>query len=166
MGAEESSGASRPVRGSVSALAALGLAWLALAWLALAGPAGAVAAGAISASVASSPPNTAVAGGYATISVGQITVKRGSAHLPLHCSGKRHSVCFVLVIMRAIEKHKRPIVGGTTVSLGVGRSATIRLPLYPNGRRLLGAHHHLRVRLTIETSKFKRIAGATITFRT
>jgi hypothetical protein len=150
---------SRPVRGSISALAAL-----ALAWLALAGSAGAPPAGAVPAAVDSSPPNTAVAGGYATISVGRITVKRRSAHLPLSCSGKRHSVCFVLVLMRAIEKHRRPIVGGTTVSLAVGRSATIRLPLYPNGKRLLGARHHLRVRLTVETSKFKRIAAATITF--
>ena len=150
----------RPVRGSTSALTALALASLALAWLALAGPAYAVPAW-----VSSSPPNTAVAGGYATISVGQITVKRKRAHLPLSCAGKRHSVCFVVVIMRAIEKHKRPVVGGTTVSLGVGRSATIRLPLYRNGRRLLAAHHHLRVRLTIETSRFKRIAAATLIFR-
>jgi hypothetical protein len=148
MGAEESSGASWSLRGLIPALVVLVLACAALA----------------PASAASSPPNTAVAGGYATISVGQITVKHKSAYLPLSCSGKRHSVCFVLVLMRAIEKHKRPIVGGTTVSLRVGRSATIRLPLYRNGKRLLGAHHHLRVRLTIETSKFKRIAAATIVF--
>ena len=126
--------------------------------LAAAGRAGAIAS--------SSPPNTAIGGGFATISVGAVTVKGKHARLPLHCSGTHHSTCFVLVTMRAIEKHhRRPIVGGTTVSLGAGRSATIRLPLYANGKRLLAAHHHLRVKLTVETSKFKRIAAATITFR-
>jgi hypothetical protein len=67
--------------------------------LAAAGRAGAIAS--------SSPPNTAIGGGFATISVGAVTVKGKHARLPLHCSGTHHSTCFVLVTMRAIEKHHR-----------------------------------------------------------
>jgi len=153
MGSEKSSGLGRAARRSISALAAL-------ACLAVCGPAAAVQA-----SASSRPPNTAIGGGFATISVGQVTVKGKSAHVPLRCSGTRHATCFVLVAM-TIRRHGKPAaVGGTTVSLGVGRSATIRLPLYANGKRLLAAHHWLPVKITVETSKFKRIAMARVIFR-
>ncbi len=154
MGAEKSSVLGRAARRSNSGLVALA------ACLAVCGSAGAVAD-----SAWSRPPNTAIGGGFATISVGQVTVKGKSAHLPLRCSGTRHATCFVLVAMTT-RRHGKPVaVGGTTVSLGVGRRATIRLPLYANGKRLLAAHHRLPVKLTVETSKFKRIATARITFQ-
>lgn len=139
----------RTMHRSIPAL--LAVACLAVACLAMAGPAG-----------ASRPPNTAVGGGYAAIAVGHVTVKGTRAHLPLSCSGTPHASCFVLVTMTVAGKG---LVGGTTVSLSVGRSATIRLPLYANGKRLLAARHRLRVKLTVETSKFKPLATARITFR-
>lgn len=112
---------------------------------------------------ASRPPNTAVGGGYAAISVGQVQVQGRRALLPLRCSGIRGSTCFVLVTMRA-RRTSDSIVGGTTVSLRVGHSATIPLPLYANGKRLLARRHHLRVKLSVQTSAFKPIATVRITF--
>jgi hypothetical protein len=111
------------------------------------------------------PPNTAVGGGYGAISVGHVTVKGKSARLPLRCSGTRHAVCFVIVLMTAGKHANTSQVGGTTVSLRTGRSATIRLPLYANGKRLLAARHRLRVKLTVQTSQFKTLATRRITFR-
>lgn len=141
-------------RPSIAALLVLAL--LAVPGLAIATP---------HASSASSSPNTAVGRGFATVLVGRVTVKRKSARLPLRCTGTRHATCFVLVTMTAAVNHSRSPVGGTTVSLGAGRRATIPLPLYANGKRLLAARHRLRVQLTVETSRVKRIATATVTFR-
>ncbi len=112
---------------------------------------------------ASKPPNTAVGGGYGAIAVGQVQVQGRRALLPLHCSGTRGSTCFVLVTMRA-RRTSDSIVGGTTVSLRVGRSATIPLPLYANGRRLLARRHHLRVKLTVQSISFRTLATRRITF--
>jgi len=112
---------------------------------------------------ASKPPNTAVGGGYGAISVGQVQVQGRRALLPLRCSGTHGATCFVLVTMRA-RRTSDSIVGGTTVSLRVGHSATIPLPLYANGKHLLARRHHLRVRLSVQTSAFKPIATLVITF--
>lgn len=147
-------------------MAALGVSGTVCRWIGvLAVVMALLASGTAGATGSSSPPNTAVGGGYATIAVGHVTAKGRAARLPLRCSGTPHADCFVLVVMRASRTRNQPIVGGTTVSLGVGRSATIRLPLYPNGKRLLAARHRLRVRLTVQTSRFKRIATARITFK-
>jgi hypothetical protein len=117
---------------------------------------------------ASRPPNTAIGGGYGAISLGHVTAKRTSARVPLRCSGTRNATCFVIVTMSAAEtlngQHRRVGVGGTTVSLHSSRSATIRIPLYPNAKRYLAAHHRLRVKLTAATAAFKTIATASITF--
>ncbi len=132
---------------------------------------------------ASRPPNTAVGGGYAKVTVGPITVKRTTAHLALTCSGTPGATCFVLIGMvvretlrgnkviavSASKRHTRTrleAVGGTTESLGVGRSDMVPLPLYANGKRLLAHHHPLAVRLTVENIHFERIATATVTFGT
>ncbi len=111
---------------------------------------------------ASRPPNTAIGGGYAAITVGHATVKGTSARLPLSCSGTPRVSCFVQVMMTTADNR---VVGGSTVSLQVGRSATVRFPLSANGKRLLAARHRLRVKITVQTSKFKRLAMARITFR-
>jgi hypothetical protein len=132
---------------------------LATAALVAAGPAGATAG---AAAHASRPPNTAIGGGYAAITVGHATAKGTSAHLPLSCSGTPHVSCFVLVTMTSAG---HGIVGGSTVSVPVGRSFKVRFPLYANGKRLLAAQHRLRVKITVQTSKFKRLATDRVTFR-
>jgi hypothetical protein len=117
---------------------------------------------------ASRRPNTAIGGGYGAISLGHVTTKRTSARVPLQCTGTRHATCFVIISMSATEtlsgQQKRVGVGGTTVSLHAGRSATIRIPLYPEARRWLAAHHRLRVKLIVSTAAFKTIATARVTF--
>jgi hypothetical protein len=118
---------------------------------------------------ASRPPNTAIGGGYGAISLGHVTTKRTSARVPLRCTGTRRATCFVIVNLTATETgsggRRRVGVGGTTVSLHAGRSATIRIPLYPEARRVLAADHRLRVKLTVSTAAFKTVATAKITFR-
>lgn len=118
---------------------------------------------------ASRPPNTAIGGGYGAISLGHVTTRRTSARVPLRCTGTRRATCFVIINMTATEtlsgRHRSVGVGGTTVSLHAGRSATIRIPLYPDARRVLAADHRLRAKLTVSTAAFKTIATARITFK-
>lgn len=133
---------------------------------------------------ASRPPNTAIGGGYATVTVGPATATGATAHLPLTCSGTPGANCFVLVSMSvretlrgnrviaisASKRHKQRKhtrldgVGGTTVSLGVGKTFTVPLPLYANGKRLLAHHHPLPVGITVQSGHFKLIARTTVTF--
>lgn len=129
---------------------------------------------------ASKPPNTAVGGGYAAITLGQPTATGATAHIPLRCRGSRGATCFVIITMAVREtpkgkvipisstrrhRHTRLVdVAGTTVSLGVGRAFTLALPLYPDAKRLLHRLHTLPVHITVQDSQFKVIARTTLTF--
>jgi hypothetical protein len=130
--------------------------------------------------MASRPPNTAVGGGYAALTVGPATVQGKRALLPVRCSGTPGASCFAVITMDVRETSKgkvittsagRPhrhvklvIVGGITESCPVGHTDTVPLALYVNGVRLLRHHHPLPVRITVQTSRFKLIARTTVTF--
>lgn len=146
-------------------------------WLALLG---AVFLASAAPSSASRPPNTAVGGGYAALAVGQSTVHGKRALLPVRCSGSPGASCFAVITMdvretskgkvittsgpRSHRRIKLVIVGGITESCPVGHADTVPLALYANGVRLLRHHHPLRVRITVQTSRFKLIARTTVTF--
>ena len=148
-------------------------------WLALFGAAFLGLTGAAS---ASRPPNTAVGGGYAAISVGQATAQGTTAHIPLSCRGSRGATCFVIVRMFVRETRKGKViplsdtprykhtslldVGATTVSLGVGRSYTLPLPLYPDAKRLLHRLHTLPAHIEVQNGHFTVVGRTTVTFGT
>jgi hypothetical protein len=131
---------------------------------------------------ASRPPNTAVGGGYAALTVGQATVHGKRASLSVSCSGTPGATCFVMITMYVRETAKGRVittpaprrhrhiklvdVGGTTESDPVGRSDTVPLPLYANGERLLRRHHPLPVKITVQSPHFKLIGSVTVTFGT
>jgi hypothetical protein len=131
---------------------------------------------------ASRPPNTAVGGGYAALTVGQATVHGKTALLSVSCSGTPRVDCFVLITMSVREtakgkvittptpgrhRHIKPVaVGGTTETDPVGHTDTVPLPLYANGVRLLRRHRPLPVRITVQTYHLKLISTTAVTFGT
>ena len=100
-------------------------------------------------------------------SVGNATVARTTASVPVSCTGQAGATCQLVLVLTADEKfegrrlvpfnthrrirnhHDRAVIGRTDVTLNAGQSQTVQIALNHAGQELLEDRHHLTATLLV-----------------
>jgi hypothetical protein len=116
-----------------------------------------------------------------TVTVGRAKVTGNTARVSVACAGAVGAQCAVSLNMSVTEtlhghkliarhaRHKVIGVGSAAVTLTAGNSATVRISLNGAGRKLLAAHHVLKVKLVVTEAlgngQSATVSTQTVTFK-
>ena len=119
-------------------------------------------------------------------SVGQATVSRTTASVPVSCAGQAGATCQLTLVLTADEKFDRHrlvtltdrrvrhdresrVIGRTEVTLTAGQSQTVEITIRRTGRGLLEHRHHLTVTLLVfqalPDGHVVKVSSQTVTFK-